>query len=306
MSSRKIACAFAVFFAAFHGSALADSGVSSAAATGMVAFFSSFSIIVRESLEAVLVIAAMIAALKAMGQKKSVRLVHMGWIAALAAGFATWYLSMTAIEISGARAETIEGVTSLLAAAVLFYVSYWLISKTEAGKWNKYISSKIKEATGTGGGMAVAAVAFLAVYREAFETVLFYQTLLFQSGSSVGSVVRGLVAGVAVVLLLSFAILKFSVRLPVKQLFSITGIFLYTLSFTLIGKGVHELQEAGIISETAAGFVPSFSVLGIYPTYETFLPQAAVAAAIVFAAAKIYSPKRVKFQLVSNAFRRTN
>lgn len=288
MISRKTAAVFALFSVSFHGAAFADAGPSSAAAaTGAVAFAGSFSIIVRESLEALLIIAAMIAALTAAGEKKSVRLVHFGWAAAVAAGLATWLVSVTAVRISGAQAEMMEGVTSLLAAAVLFYVSHWMISKIEAGKWKEYIEARMKAAAGTGSGLALAAVAFLAVYREAFETVLFYQALLFQAGESAGFVVWGFVAGAAASVALAFAIFRFSVRLPVRRLFSVTGLFLYALSFTLAGKGVHELQEVGLISETVAGFVPRLDALGIYPTYESFLPQAVIAAALVFAAVKV-------------------
>ncbi len=292
VNSKMFSILAAAVFITFHDFAFADAGASSMTVTGTMAFINSFSIILRESLEAVLIIAAMISALSAMGAKKCVRLVHFGWLGAIAAGLATWWLSVTVIRISGAQAEMIEGVTSLLAAAVLFYVSYWLISKIEVRKWKKYIDAKMKEALGAGNKMAIVTVAFLAVYREAFETVLFYQALLFNAEASKGLILWGLVAGVALVVVLSLAIFKFSLRLSVKYMFSITGLFLYVLSFTLVGKGVHELQEAGAVSETVAGFVPHFSILGIYPTYESFLPQAIVAAALVLAVVKISSVAR--------------
>ncbi len=285
--TKRVLYIFALVFASSHGAAFADSS-SAVSLTGTVAFSSSLSIIVRESLEAFLIIAAMIAALSAMNEKKSVKFVHIGWMAAIVAGFATWWVSSTLVRISGAQAEMIEGVTSLLAAAVLFYVSYWLISKVEVEKWKEYIESKVKLAVGKSAA-AMAFVAFLAVYREALETVLFYQALIFQAGSSAGAVLWGFVVGTVVVAVLSIALFKLSVRLPIKYLFSITGLSLYALSFMLIGKGVHELQEAGVISETVADFVPHLSALGIYPTYESFLPQTVVIAAIVFAVYKVAS-----------------
>lgn len=286
MNSKKSALACAAVLVLFHNAAFADAH-SAITPAGTMAFIHSFSIIVRESLEAVLIIAAVMSALSAMGARRSVRFVHLGWMGAIAAGFATWWMSVTVIKISGDRVEMIEGVTSLLAAGVLFYVSYWLISKIEAEKWKKYLDARVKAAMGTGNRMAIAAVSFFAVYREAFETVLFYQALLFQSEGATGSIVWGLVVGVAVVAVVSFAIFKFSVRLPIQYLFSITGLFLCALSFTLVGKGVHELQEVGIISETVAGFVPRLDTLGLYPTYESFLPQTVVAAALVYAAVRV-------------------
>ncbi len=283
----KSAFIFASFLAAPEVFASPDTSAMSA--TGAMVFVSSFSIIVRESLEAVFIIAAIIAALSSMGAKSSVRFVHFGWAGAIVAGFATWWVSVTIIRITDAQAEMIEGITSLLAAAVLFYVSYWLISKVEVGKWKRYIESKIKEATGAKNKAAIMMVAFFAVYREALETVLFYHALLFQAESSTSLILWGLAVGAAVVSVLAFAIFKFSIRLPVRYVFSVTGFALYAFSFTLAGKGVHELQEAGLVSETVADFVPRLSFLGIYPTYETFLPQIVIAAAIVLAIVKVSS-----------------
>ncbi len=287
MFEKRFQCLLVFVLTALPTAAFADSVNPAMTTSGTVAFISSFSIIVRESLEAVFIIVAMISALYAMNARDSVKYVHFGWIAAIAAGLVTWWASVTVIRISGAQAEIIEGVTSLLAALVLFYVSYWLISKIEVEKWKQYIDSKIKEAMSAKSMMAIMGVSFLAVYREALETVLFYQALLFQAEAFRSFVMWGLIIGVASVVVLSLAIFKLSVRLPVQYMFSVTGLVLYGLSFILVGKGIHELQEVGIISETVASFVPRLSTLGIYPTYETVVPQVFVAAAIVFAAVKV-------------------
>ena len=276
-----------VFAFAFAGGAFASPDPSAVNATGIMAFVNSFSIIVRESLEAILIISAMVAALTSMGAAKSVKFVHFGWLGALGAGLVTWWATAAVISVTSAQAEIVEGVTSLLAAAVLFYVSYWLISKIEAGKWKKYISSKVSEAAGAKSTLAVMSVAFLAVYREALETVLFFRALFFET-TSAGLIFWGLAAGAVVSAALAVAVFKFSLRLPVRYLFSVTGMALYMLSFTLVGKGIHELQESGFISETVAGFVPKVSFLGIYPTYETFVPQTVIAAALVIAAVKVF------------------
>lgn len=244
---------------------------------GYVSFAGSFAIITREALEALLIIAAIIAFLVHSGNRPMVRYVHFGWAAAVAAGAATWYAAGTLLEISGARREIVEGATSLLAAAVLFYVSYWLVSKSDAKQWKEYVKSKTEGAVGGRSGLALVSVSFLAVYREAFETMLFYQALFYQAGESSGAqIVYGFVAGVAVVLLAAFAMYRFALRIPLKYFFSFTSAFLYLLCFILLGKGVAELQEAGIVSSTRADFLPYVDLLGVYPTYESALPQAAL------------------------------
>lgn len=243
---------------------------------GYVSFAGSFAIILRESLEALLIIAAIIAFLVHSGNRPMVRYVHFGWAAAVLAGVLTWFAAGTLIEISGARREIVEGATSLLAAAVLFYVSYWLVSKTDVGRWKEYVRSKTEGAVG-GSGLTLVSVSFLAVYREAFETMLFYQALFYQAGdSSRAPIVYGFAAGVAVVLLAAFAMYKLTLRIPVRHFFSFTSVFLYLLCFMLLGKGLAELQEAGIVSSTRADFVPYVDLLGLYPTYETVVPQAAL------------------------------
>ena len=238
-----------------------------------LSFVNSFSIMLREALEALLIIAAIIAALAHSGNRAMIRYVHWGWVLALVAGLATWVAAKTVIDISGARREIVEGITSLLAAVVLFYVSYWLISKADVQKWKEYVRSKTQGALTRKSGLTLAFVSFLAVYREAFETLLFYQALLYQTGSSIPYVIYGLVAGVAVVFVIAFLMYRFTLRIPLKYFFSFTSVFLYLLCFILLGKGILELQESGIISSTQADFIPYMDTLGIYPTYETAVPQ---------------------------------
>ena len=238
-----------------------------------VSFINSFSIMLREALEALLIMAAIIAALVHSGNRGMIKYVHYGWIAAILAGFATWAAARTMVDISGARREIVEGVTSLLAAVVLFYVSYWLVSKADVKKWKEYVRSKTEGALTRRSGLTLAFVSFLAVYREAFETLLFYQALFYQTGSSTPHVIYGLVAGVAVVFIIAFLMYKFTLRIPLKYFFSFASVFLYLLCFILLGKGILELQESGIISSTSADFIPYIGTLGIYPTYETAIPQ---------------------------------
>jgi high-affinity iron transporter len=251
--------------------------------SNILSFINSFTIIVREGLEAILIIAAIIAFMGATGARSQIRYIHYGWILALLAGILTWLLARTVISISGAQREVIEGVTSLVAAAVLFYVSYWLISKIEVRVWKRYIQGKVEKALSTGSVIALASVSFFAVYREAFETVLFYQALWFQSENSQAAVLWGLAAGALLLVVLFYVIFKLALRIPLKYFFSATSVFLYLLSFILLGKGINELQEAGIVGATPVGYIPHIDILGLYPTLETSLPQAMLLAAFVFA-----------------------
>lgn len=131
--------------------------------------------------------------------------------------------------------------------------------------------------------IALASVSFFAVYREAFETVLFYQALWFQAENTQSAVLWGFVAGVAVLAVLFFVIFKLALRIPIKYFFTVTSIFLYFLSFILVGKGIRELQEAGIVGITPLEYLPQVEALGIYPTLETALPQGILLLAFVFA-----------------------
>ncbi|MGI9553369.1 MAG: FTR1 family protein [Thermodesulfobacteriota bacterium] len=259
-----------------------------------VLFTSSFSIIVREALEAILIIAAIIAFLINTGSTRAIRYIHFGWVSAIIAGLLTWYLARTVISISGASRELIEGFTSIIAAAVLFYVSYWLISKIEVEKWKEFIKTKVETALNKKSVIALVSVAFLAVYREAFETVLFYQALGYQAEGNISPIIWGLLAGAVFIAIVGFLIFKLAIRIPIKYFFSVTSLLLYILCFILIGKGVHELQGAGIVGTTFVNYIPRVDILGIYPTLETAVPQLVIVAAFIFASFWIANVSREK------------
>jgi high-affinity iron transporter len=246
-----------------------------------LSFVNSFAIMLREGLEAALIVAAMLAFLGATGAQNAIKYVHLGWVLALVAGGVTWFLAQTVISISGAQREIIEGVTSLLAAAVLFYVSYWLITKVEVRKWKEYIQGRVKKALSKKSLFALASVSFFAVYREAFETVLFYQALLLQTDNSRGTVIWGLVVGAVLLLGLVIVIFKLGLRIPLKYFFSITSFLLYFLSFVFAGKGMREFQEAGIVGITPLNYIPQVDILGIYPTLETSIVQGVLLLALI-------------------------
>ncbi|HSD11884.1 MAG TPA: c-type cytochrome, partial [Candidatus Binatia bacterium] len=164
----------------------------------------SATIILREGFEVVLILGALLAYVVKAGHPSMRRSVWMGAVAGLLASVATAYAFVELLEVSGTTVETLEGATMLLAALVLFSVSYWLISKAEAEKWQRYIQGKVSSALERGSAAALAGAAFLAVYREGVETVLFYRALAASAGSF-GSLVAGLAIGIVLLVFLYIA-----------------------------------------------------------------------------------------------------
>lgn len=237
---------------------------------------SAFFILLREGLEALLVVAAIVAFLVKAGRREALPWIHAGWIGALALGMATWFVAATLIEISGATRELTEGVTALLAAAILLYVGYWLHRKSYAQAWKSFIEQHLKDALQHGTLWALAGVSFLAVYREAFETVLFYQALWQQAGEAArGSVIVGFLCGVAVLGVTAWLILRYSVRLPLGPFFVASSMLLALLAVVFAGHGVKALQEAGVVPTDPVSFV-TVQALGVYPSVQTLAAQLVV------------------------------
>lgn len=245
-----------------------------------VSFFNSFIIILREGFEAILVISALAAYLSRSGHPDKVRTIYMGAGYAIVASILTALLLGTLIDTSGSM-EAFEGITMLFATAVLFYVSYWLISKVEVGRWQDFIKSQIQSSISKGSVFALATAAFLAVYREGAETILFYMALLSSSGGNSVPIVSGFLVGTISLVAVFYGFRAGIVRVPIGPFFAVTSTFLYYLAFTFAGRGVHELQEAGWIQEThIEGFIKIRS-LGIYPTVETLSIQAVLLVALI-------------------------
>lgn len=234
-----------------------------------LAAVSSGAILLREGVEAVLVIAALIAFLRKTGREQSIAYVHMGWIAALLLGLATWWLASTVIEISGAGREATEGVVALLAAAMLIYVGYWLHDNMHAKRWKGFLHDKVGGALNTGQVWLLALISFTAAYREVFETVLFYQALALEAGPGAGIyLVAGGVAGLVLLIVVALLIFHFSVRLPLRLFFGVNALILVLLSFVIAGKGIAALQEAGYVPVDRVPF-PEWNAIGVYANWET-------------------------------------
>jgi high-affinity iron transporter len=259
------------------------------------AFVSSLLILLREGLEAILVLAAIIAFVSKTGRRDALPWVHAGWIAALALGVVTWVVAAFVIDISGANRELTEGITALLAAAMLLYVGYWLHGKSYAQAWTRFIREQVGQALSKRTLWAMAGVSFLAVYREMFEIVLFYQALWAQAGDAGRTAVLGGMAAAAIALAaIGLAIFKYSLRLPIGPFFAVTSALLALLAVVFTGHGIAALQEAGALGATRLAFDP-LPLLGIYPSGEAIGGQLAVLLAIAlgfWAARRAAAPTR--------------
>ncbi|HZI22796.1 MAG TPA: FTR1 family protein, partial [Gemmatimonadales bacterium] len=241
-------------------------------------FMQSFVLLLREGFEAILIVAALMAFLHKAGATDRRRHVAEGAWAAVGASIVTAVLVELLFEITPGQREGLEGITMLLATAVLFYVSYWLLSKIEVAKWNAFVKGRMEDALSSGSGYALASVAFLAVYREGFETILFYKALLTSAGpasggTAIAAVAAGIVAGAVGLLIVYVAIDRFGMRVPLKPFFAVTSGMLYYMAFVFAGKGIADLQESGLLRTTVVEWGPRVPVLGIYPTVQSLSVQ---------------------------------
>ncbi len=246
-------------------------------------FISALSIILREGLEAMLIVVAIVAYLIQSGNQSRTNIVYsalgVGVFLSFITAFAVYYFFR---EYAGQFRELLEGVTMLIAVALLLYVGFWLLSK--ANKWNEFIKSSAKEAITKGSSYALWWCVFLAVYREGAETVLFYQALLFDSKTSAdfSAVIGGLALGCAILVALYLLIKRGAVRIPIKLFFQVTSIIIFLMCFSFTGKGIGELIEGKILTPTLIPYqFDAISWAGLYPYYESLVAQLIIAILIV-------------------------
>ncbi len=257
--------------------ALSGGGLSPA-----TAFLSALLILLREGLEAILVLAAVTSFVVKTDRRDALRYIHYGWMGAVALGIVTWIVSNYLLTISGASREMTEGITALIAAVMLLYVGYWLHSKSYAQAWQKFIREHVTAALGKRTLWAMAGVSFLAVYRELFEVILFYQALWVQAGPAGHTAVLAGIGVAAILLaLIGWGIFKYSIRLPIGPFFGFTSALLALLAVVFAGNGIAALQEAGVIEATRVAFI-SAPLLGIHPTVQGLSVQVAVLFLVFF------------------------
>jgi high-affinity iron transporter len=261
-----------------------SSGTSSSSSAAAVTFGACFLILLREGFEAILIVGAIIAYLvKSAGddekrKKKSVRPVYIGSGIGIILSFVlAWLLNLLKLANTASQ-EAIEGVTALLAVCVLYYVSNWMLSKSESDAWNTYIKDKTKRASEGGSYFALAFTAFLAVFREGAEVVLFYQPYMGTDNTS--SAIAGFVFGAIALVFVYLLINLLSLRIPLKPFFTGTSILMFLMSISFLGAGIKELMEGDIITSITSPdwlqwipYTDVLDVLGIYPILETLIPQ---------------------------------
>lgn len=239
---------------------------------------SALTILLREGIEALLVVVAMVAFLKRAERQDVLPYVHAGWIAALAAGGLTWIAATYLVTFSGASREMTAGYSSLFAAVVLLSVGIWMHQKSLAGRWQQYVKEKLSSALNKRSAMMLFLLSFVTVYREVFETVLFYAAL-WGDGNG-GYLLAGLLVGIVILAVIAAVLLRTSARLPISEFFAVSSALVAILAFVLVGKGITALQEAGVINVTPIP-VPRIDFLGIYPSMQSIASQVAILAIIV-------------------------
>jgi len=234
-------------------------------------FLGAFTILLREGLEALLIVVAMLAFLRKADRAEMVRPVHWGWITALVAGLATWWAATHLISISGANRELTEGFGSILAAAILLFVGIWMHGKAQADEWQRYIREKVGQALSKKSAWFLFLLAFVAVYREVFETILFFTAL--SAEGRLAPLVGGAATAAALLVVIAILMFRFSRKLPIAKFFAYSSALIAVLAVVLAGKGVAALQEAGMIGVTPLDWAPRVEILGLYPTMEGLLAQ---------------------------------
>lgn len=246
--------------------------------SGSLSYISGLLILLREGLEAILVLAAILAFLRNTGQQSAVRSVNVGWALALVAGLATWALAAYVIDVSGAQRELLEGCTALFASVMVLWLGVWMHDRRHAAAWQDYIKSSLVSG---GGRFGFAILAFFSVYRELFEVILFYETLWLQAGpAGHNAVLAGGATALVLLIGLAWVILRGSAKLPLAMFFGINAALLCALSVVFAGHGVKALQEAGIFGTRPVPFF-EFDWLGIHADAYSLGAQAVALLAII-------------------------
>ncbi len=235
----------------------------------------AFVIYFREGVEAALLVAALLAGVVRLGRADARRFIHFGWLAALPAGALTWWLAARVVRLGADRRELVEGVVGLLAAAVLFSVSFWMISRAESRHWMGYLRRQLETTLSRRSLYLLATLSFLAVYREAAETILFTQALLMESAGRQAQVWTGATLGLLAVAALGAAMGRSVMKLPLGPFFAVSGVLLCLLAVSFAGSGLHELVAGGYLAPRPVRF-PTVAWLGVYPDLNGLLVQLAI------------------------------
>jgi high-affinity iron transporter len=254
--------------------------------------FDSAAIMLREGLEALLVIAALLAVLRRSNNQDKQVWIWGGAVLGIVLSIAVAFVLQAVFNqvAGGQNRELIEGITSLIAAGLLIYVSYWLHSKASLRGWQRYINAGTAKALAKGNLLGLALLALLAVFREGAETTIFY--LGMAPAISPSDLLLGIGIGMLLLVIAAWLMLVVGVRLPVRLFFRIAGFLVFYLGFKFVGTGIHNLQVAGVVGVTPIPFLPTIPLLGIYPTWQTLIPQLLMLGFAVAMALRLHAQDR--------------
>lgn len=241
-------------------------------------------IMLREGLEALLVVAALIAFLRKANASQHQRWIWLGALAGVVMSIvAAIFINIAfSAATAGANREAIEGVTGILAVVMMIGVGVWLHQKSNMKAWNRYIEKQMGTALSTGSILSMAFVSFLSIFREGAETIIFYMGMA--PSISTGKLLAGIVLALVILTVFAFLLIRYSAKIAVGPFFKIATILIYFLAFKILGVSIHALQLTGHIGTTQIQSLPIISWLGFYPTWETIAPQAVLLAIIAVTA----------------------
>ncbi|WP_379971292.1 FTR1 family protein [Ectobacillus sp. sgz5001026] len=231
---------------------------------------------IREGLEALLVVAALLAVVKKSGEKKG-KVWIWGGVSAGLIFSAILAVIVKFVFTSGAFGQNnflISGWTGIIAAVMLLYMSYWLHSKSNIAEWNQYIHNKSQSALNTGRIVSLGFLSFLAVFREGTETVLFIIGMVNQISTE--QLIIGVLIGLGILAVVAYLMLVIGIKLPMRPFFLVSSLIVFYMCFKFTGLGIHSFQLAGSLPSTTSGYLPSIDFLGFYPSWQSALPQIAL------------------------------
>ncbi len=261
-------------------------------------FLYSSGILFREGLEALLVIIALVAAVRQAGHAARTRDIYAGALVALGASIV---LAWAVQHVLGDNtSDTLEGIFQLFAVVTLFYVSSWITSRSQAKQWKSFISAQVQAAQRSKGpSLALGLTAFLAVMREGAETIVFFQALVAGASETAErhAVFMGVIAGAIALGLAFIGLRKITFMIPIGPVFAVTSVLLYALAVVFAGQGIASFQESGVIGAAFVSYVPTVPMLGLYPTVQTLIAQGIL---LVLALAAVFLPMTKKITLATN------
>jgi high-affinity iron transporter len=264
----------------------AGKSISTTTMSPLLAILMSISILLREGLEAFLVIMVILGIVNASGLNSPKKYINAGWIAAILTGVVMWVIGGQIIQAHMAQVELMEGIIAFVAVAMLLYIGFWLHGKSEVSKWKAYVTDKVKNVSGSNSYIGLFALSFFVVFREVFESVLFLSAINIESGGKQEkAIILGAVIALTIVIGMAWVLLKFSAKLPIPKLFKISSIVMGALAAILAGKGVHSFQETGHSSIHGISFLPRlefFELLGVFPTVETLVAQLLILGIVIY------------------------